>query len=325
VRRREFIALLGGTPFGWPLAVRAQQSTVPVIGYLSSRSPESETSYLAGFRQGLGNANYVENKNVVIEYRFSNSQYERNAPLAADLVRRQVAVMVSVGNSSAPLAAKEASSKIPIVFVVGADPVQSGLVNSLNRPGGNVTGVYSQSGELAAKNLGLMHELMPNAHTIAVLVNPKVNQAQLRDVRAAAATLGLELWVLDASTESEIEAAFATLAGQPADAMVVLVDPFFLTRAAKIADLAARLRVPAIYGRRPFAEAGGLISYSDDVADSYRQAGFYTGRILRGDKPADLPVLRPTKFELVINLKTAKALGLEIPPTLLALADKVIE
>jgi putative tryptophan/tyrosine transport system substrate-binding protein len=323
IGRRQFISALGGAVAAWPIAARAQQPAMPVIGYLSSRTLESDVSMLAAFRQGLGAAGYVENSNVAMEYRFAGGQYDRHEALAMELVRRNVAVIVSVGTSA--LAAKAATSQIPIVFNVGTDPVHDGLVASLNRPGGNLTGVYSLSGDLVAKRLGLLHELVTKAEKIVVLANPTADQAQVRDARAAAATLGLQIDVLNARTESEIETAFASLNQQSADAMLVVVDPFFVSRAAQITALAARHGVPAIYGRRPFAEAGGLISYGDDVAYSYRQAGLYTGRILKGEQPGDLPVVQTNKFELIINLKTAKALGLTIPPPLLALTDEVIE
>jgi putative ABC transport system substrate-binding protein len=326
MKRRDFITLLGGAAVGWPLGARAQQRavpTIPVIGYLSSRTLESDASLLVAFREGLGAVDYVENKNVAVEYRFADGQYDREAALATDLVRQRVAVIVSVGRSAS--AAKAATSSIPIVFNVGSNPVQSGLVASLNRPGGNLTGVYSQATDLISKNVGLLHDLVPKAKTIAVLTNPTGDRAQVKEASDAAATLGLQVRALNASTENDIERAFASLVQQPADAMVVVVDPFFLSRAAQITALAARHGVPAIYGRRPFAEAGGLISYSDDVAYSYRNAGIYTGRVLKGEKPADLPIVQTNKFELIINLKTAKTLDLGVPPSLLAIVDGVIE
>jgi putative ABC transport system substrate-binding protein len=327
MRRRDFITLLGGGAAAWPIAARAQQPKLPVIGYLGSRTPEAEVPYLAAFRRGLAATGYVENMNVVFEYRFANGEYQRQAALALDLARRQVAVMVVAGNLGASLAAKAATSSIPIVSAFGADPVKYGLVASLNHPGGNMTGVNSQAGELGTKNLGLLHDLVPQANTIGLLTNPSSTVAQDReqDVGAAAASLGLRIRLLEASTAAEIEAVFASLTREPVDAIVVTTDPFFVTRAPQIVGLVGRHRVPAIYGRRPFAEAGGLISYSDDVADSYRQLGVYSGQILKGKKPDDLPVWQTDRFELVINLKAARALGVTIPPTLLAIADEVIE
>jgi putative ABC transport system substrate-binding protein len=326
MKRREFVTLLGGAA-AWPLTARAQQTAMPVIGYLSSRTSESEVSLLAAFRQGLGAAGYVQNQNVAIEYRFADGRNDRLPALAADLVGRKLNVIATAGGTPVALAVKAATTTIPIIFQVGNDPVQFGLVASLNHPGGNMTGIYSQAGDLVAKNLGLLHELVPKAKTVAVLANTTNPNAEsfTRDMQVAASALGLQLHVLHASTETDIEAAFATLIQQPVDAMLITIDPFFFSRAARIAALAARHGVPAIYGRRPFAEAGGLVSYGDDVTASYHQAGAWTGRILKGDKPADLPVILTDKFELVINLKTAKALGLEIPPALLARADQVIE
>jgi putative tryptophan/tyrosine transport system substrate-binding protein len=307
------------------MAARAQ--AMPVIGYLSARTLESEVSLLAAFRGGLGAAGYVENRNVAIEYRFADGRSDRLPALTDELVARSPSVIATGGGTPVALAVKAATTTIPVVFLVGNDPVQYGLAASLDHPGGNMTGIYSQTGDLVAKNLGLLHQLVPKAKTIAVLANPIGLRARAweRDASEAAATIGLNIRVLDASTDSEIETAFATLIQQPADALLVTIDPFFFTRATRIAALAARYGVPAIYGRRPFAEAGGLISYSDDVADSYRQLGAWTSRILKGEKPGDLPVLLTSKFELVINLKTAKALGLAIPPGVLATADEVIE
>jgi putative ABC transport system substrate-binding protein len=327
MRRRDFITLLGGAAASWPIAARAQRPGLPVIGYLSSRTPEAEVPFLGAFRRGLATTGYIENMNVVFEYRFANGEYEGQAALALDLVRRQVAVVVAAGNLSASLAAKAATSSIPIVFTFGADPVKYGLVASLNHPGGNMTGVYSRAGELGTKNLGLLHDLVPQANTIGLLTNPSspVTQDREPDVGAAAASLGLRIRLLEASTAAGIDAVFANLTREPVDAILVMTDPFFVTRAPQIVGLVERHRLPAIYGRRPFAEAGGLISYSDDVADSYRQLGVYSGQILKGKKPDDLPVWQTDRFELVINLKAAKALGLTIPPTLLAIADEVIE
>jgi putative ABC transport system substrate-binding protein len=326
MRRRDFISILGGTA-AWPLAARAQQPAIPVIGYLSSRTAESDVPMLTAIREGLGAAGFTENRNIAIKYRFADGQYDRHAALVADLVRQHVAVIASVGNVTASLSAKAATSTIPIVFNTGGDPIQAGLVRSINRPGGNATGVVTQTNILVGKSMGLLRELVPNARTIAVLANPTASAfaEQQAEAREAAATLGLQMRRLEASTVSGIDEAFASLAREPADVMQVPVDPFFLTRATQIVALAARYQVPAIYVRRPFAEVGGLITYGDDVAYSYRQMGVYIGRILKGEKPADLPVVQTNKFELVINLKTAKALGLEVPAKLLALADDVIE
>jgi putative ABC transport system substrate-binding protein len=326
MNRRDVIVLIGGAAT-WPVAAGAQQPAMPVVGYLSSRTRESEVSLLAAFRQGLAAAGYVENQNVTIEYRFADGQNIRLPALTADLLGRKLNVIATAGGTPVALAVKAATTTIPIVFQVGNDPVQYGLVASLSHPGGNMTGIYSQAGDLVAKNLGLLRELVPKAKTVAVLANTTNPNAEsfTRDVQAAASALGLQLHVLRATTETEIEAAFANLIQQPADAMLITIDPFFFSRAARIAELAASHGVPAIYGRRPFAEAGGLVSYGDDVTASYHQAGAWTGRILKGEKPADLPVIQTNKFELVINLKSAKALGLTIPPGLLATADEVIE
>jgi putative ABC transport system substrate-binding protein len=325
MNRRDMITLLGGAAT-WPVAARAQQA-MPVVGYLSSRTLESEVSLLAAFRQGLSAAGYVENQNVAIEYRFADGRNDRLPALAADLLGRTLNVIATAGGTPVALAVKAATTTIPIVFQVGNDPVRYGLVASLSHPGGNMTGIYSQAGDLVAKNLGLLHELVPNARTFAVLANTTnpIAESFTKDMQVAAGALGMQLYVLNASTETDIEAAFATLTRRPADAMLVTIDPFFFSRAARFAALAAIHRVPAIYGRRPFAEAGGLVSYGDDVAASYHQAGAWTARILKGEKPADLPVIQTNKFELVINLKAAKALGLDVPPALLARADEVIE
>ena len=325
IRRREFITLLGGAAAAWPVTAHAQPQERPVIGYLSSRAAETDIPMLAAFRQGLGAAGYVEGRNVAIEYRFADGHFERNAPLAADLVRRQVAVIVTAGNVSSAMAAKTATATIPIVFNSGIDPVTAGLVQSINRPGGNLTGVFARGGELPGKMLGFLHELVPSAKMIALLVNPASALAYEPDLRRAAATLGLGVQVLNARSDDEIEASFASLSRQPADAILIPNDPLFLSRAGRIVALAAEHALPTIYGRRPFVEAGGLISYGDDIAYGYRQMGLYVGRILKGDKPADLPIVLTDKFELMINLKTAKALGITIPPALLVAADEVIE
>jgi putative tryptophan/tyrosine transport system substrate-binding protein len=327
VRRREVIAGLGAA-VAWPLAARAQQPAMPVIGYLSARSSESDASMLVAVRRGLGEAGYVEGRNLAIEYRFADGQYDRLPALATDLTSRHVAVIVFAGPGDGMVRFMRAS-QIPIVFAT-ADAVRRGFVSSLNRPGGNMTGIETFAGELTAKRVGLLHELVPDANTIALLVDADGagagGQGQVeRDAREAAATLGVQLLVLNAATEGEIDAAVAAASRQRPPAMLVQTSPFFVTRAKQIAALAARHGLPAIYARREFAEAGGLMSYGYDVADGYRQVGNYAGRILKGEKPADLPVVQPTRFEFIINLKTAKALGFEIPAKVLALADEVIE
>ena len=325
MKRREFITMLGGTA-AMPFAARAQQPTTPVIGFLRSATAADSAHIVTAFRQGLNDAGFVEGQNVAIEYRWADGHLDRLPALAADLVSRQVTVIVT-GGPFAPRAAKAATATIPIVFNTGIDPVKLGLVASLNRPGGNVTGVNFLNAATEAKRLGLLHDLVPNASLIAVLRNPTRPDAadQLGDVQEAARTLGKKLLVLDASTGSEIDAGFAILAQQRADAMTVAADPFLTARREQIIALAARYAMPVMYSVREPVVAGGLISYSASLTDSYRQVGVYAGRILKGEKPADLPVMLPTKFELVINLRTAKALALEVPPMLLARADEVIE
>jgi putative tryptophan/tyrosine transport system substrate-binding protein len=327
MKRREFITLLGGAAVGLPLAARAQQPAMPVIGYLSSRSPDDTRHLLAAFLRGLNEAGYVEGQNVTIEYRWALGKYDRLPALAAELVRRPVAVLTTTGGEPAALAAKAATSTIPIVFLMGSDPVSAGLVGSFNRPGGNATGINILTDTLGAKRLGLLHELVPQAATIGVLLNPKFQTAdsQLRDLQQAAAAIGLQIHVLRASTDSELDAAFETVTQQRIAALAVTADPFFDTRRDKLVALAARHAVPTIYQFREFVAAGGLMSYGVDSLDNYRQAGVYTGRILKGANPADLPVMQPTKFEFVINLKAAKALGLDVPPGLSSMADEVIE
>jgi putative ABC transport system substrate-binding protein len=328
VRRREFITLIGGAVVTWPLAAHAQQPAMPAIGFLSPRSPDDESAHLmAAFRRGLAENGYVEGQNMTIEYRWALGQYDRLPAMAAELARRPVAVLVSPGGEPAALAAKAATSTIPIVFSTGGDPIKLGLVASYNRPGGNATGMSILSPALEAKRLGLLHELMPKAATLGVLINPNFPPAadQLSDVQTAARALGSQIHVLRASTDSEIDTAFETIVQHRIPALAVAADPFFITRRDKLVALAARHAVPTMYHYREFAAAGGLMSYGIDLSDVYRQIGIYAGRILKGTKPADLPVMQPTKFEFVINLKTAKALGRPIPAGLLSFADEVIE
>jgi ABC-type uncharacterized transport system substrate-binding protein len=327
MKRREFITLLGGAAAAWPLAARAQQRAFPVIGLLSSRSPAVDTSLIAVIRQGLNESGLVEGQNVALDYLWADGQYDRLAALAADLVRRQVAVIVTMGGEVSALAAKAASATIPIVFVAGGDPVRSGLVTSVHRPGGNITGVSTLIFELEPKRLGLMRELRPNATTIAVLVDPNSPNAemQVNDIQAAARGVGGEITMLNASTIRDIDAAFVRLVEMRADALLVVANPIFFNRTAQLVVLAARHAIPTLYSRREFTAAGGLMSYGPNINDSYRLLGVYAARILKGEKPGDLPIQLPTKFELVINLSTAKALGIEVPPTLLARADEVIE
>jgi putative ABC transport system substrate-binding protein len=326
LKRREFITLLGGAG-AWPFAAGAQQAAMPVIGYLSSRSPDDTTHLLAGFRQGLADGGFIEHQNVTIEYRWALGQYDHLPVLATELTRLPVVVVVSTGGEPAALAAKAATSTIPIVFGTGTDPVKAGLVASYNRPGGNATGINFQTADMEAKRLGLLHELMPQAKNIVFLYNPKFAAAegQLHDVREAARTLGLQINALHASTDDEINAAFRTMVQQQTAALILAADPFFDTRRSQLVVLAAYNILPAIYQFREYATAGGLMSYGIDAVDAYRQIGIYAARILKGARPADLPVMQPTKYELVINLKTAKTLGLDVPDKLLARADEVIE
>jgi putative ABC transport system substrate-binding protein len=326
MQRREFITLLGGAT-AWPLMARAQQPRIPVIGFLEIQSPSGWSPYLEAFRQGLKETGFIEGQNVSIEYRFADNQDARLPALAADLVRRQVSVIAVPGGPLASQVVKAATTTIPIVFQIGGDPVGLGLVASLNRPGGNVTGFSNITPGLVAKRLGLLHELVPDATTVAVLIVPAaVNyDANRRDLQEAARTLGLQLAFMNVNKDDEIDAAFLSLVQQRAGAVLLTDSTLFNNRREKLVGLAARYKVPAIYTFPEFATAGGLMSYASSLADAYRQTGIYTGRVLKGEKPADLPVLQPTKFELVINLATAKALGLTVPPNLLATADEVIE
>ena len=325
MKRREFITLLGGTVAAWPFAARAQQPAMPVIGFLNGASPEGYAPYVTAFRQGLKEVGYVDGQNVAIEYRWAEGQYDRLPALAADLVRRQV-VVIAAGATAAP-AAKAATATIPIIFTTAFDPVQEGLVASLNRPGGNLTGVTALAVEVGPKGLELLHELVPTATVLALLVNPTNPSAEAlsRDLQPAARALGLQLHILHASTERDFDTVFATLLQLRAGGLMIGTDGFFITQIEQLATRTVRHAVPAIFQYREFTAAGGLMSYGVSNRDLYRLVGVYTGRILRGEKPADLPVLQPTKFELVINLKTTKALGLTVPDKMLALADDVIE
>jgi putative ABC transport system substrate-binding protein len=329
MRRREFITLLGGSAASWPLAIRAQQAGMPVIGFIYGGSADdTSASYVAAFRKGLNESSYVEGDNVTVEYHWLDGHYDHLPALMADLVQRQVAVIATPGTTVAGLAAKAATATIPIVFGVAGDPVKLGLVASLNRPGSNATGINYFLQEVAAKRLRLLHDLVPKAVRIAVLVNPAngpIAEAQLREVREAAPILGLQIQVLNAATIGEIDAAFTALERDRPDLLFVTADPFFSGRRGQLATLTARERIPAAYAARNYVTAGGLMSYGTDIADSFRQVGAYAGKILKGAMPADLPVLQSTKFEFVINLQTARALGIEVPPAVLSIADEVIE
>ena len=324
--RREFITLFGGSAAAWPFAARAQQPAMPVVGFLHPSS--SDTARLRAFRQGLKDVGFIEGENVAIEYRWADDQADRLPALAAELVQRRVAVIAAIGGIPSAFAAKAATTTIPIVFLVGVDPVRLGLVASLARPGGNLTGINVFNTELASKRLELLRELVPGAIRIAVLVDPTNapgTDSTLRDVGAAARAMGLQIQVLNASTSLELDAAFGTLVSERSDALVVASTPFLFDRRVQLAQLAARHAVPAIYQDRHHVEVGGLISYGASLGDGYRHVGVYTGRILKGAKPSDLPVVQSTRFELVINVPTARMLGLTVPPTLLATADEVIE
>jgi putative ABC transport system substrate-binding protein len=327
MKRREFIELMGGVAIAWPFGAQAQQSKVPLMGYLHSGSPSIFGNLVAAFHQGLNEAGYVEGQNVAITYRWAEGQYDRLPALASELMDRQVAVIVTGGGEVAALAAKAATATIPIVFTIGSDPVKSGLVASLNHPGGNLTGATVFNTVLTAKELGLLHELVPWAGSVAMLVNPDNPNAELmaRDVHEAGRVLGVDIHVLRAASEREIEAAFIRVSQLRPGGFLLGADALFHNRREQIVSLVARHAVPAIYFEREFAEVGGLLSYATRFEDAYHQVGVYAGQILKGAKPGDLPVQQPTRFELVINLKTAQQLGLTVPPTLLARADEVIE
>ena len=326
IQRRELIAALGSAAT-WPLAARAQQAAMPAIGFIRTTTPDDSVKLVEAFRRGLGEVGYVEGRNVVIEYRYAQGQIDRLPALAADLVARRVAVLAATGGTVSARAAKAATTTIPVVFTTGDDPIKTGLVASLSRPGGNLTGVSVFGARLGAKRLALLHELIPAADTVAILLNPKNpdSEDEAKDVQEAARALGIQILVLNAGTENEIDAAFKKLVEQRVRAVMLGADTFFTSQRARIATLSTYLRIPTADSVREFPEAGGLASYGASLAGIYRQAGIYVGRILKGDKPADLPVQLPTAFEFVINLKTAKALGLEVPPSLSARADEVIE
>jgi putative ABC transport system substrate-binding protein len=326
MRRREFITLLGGAAIAGPLAARAQQATGLVIGFLEHGSPEARPHLVAAFRKGLSEIGYVEGQNLAIEFRWANDQIDRLPELAADLVRRQVAVIATPLSTPAALAAKAATATIPIVFGVGTDPVQIGLVASFNRPGGNITGIDAMNFELGGKRLGLLHELLPRAGRFAILFDPNEGRdAFIKDVETSAATIGKQIEVLSASSSRDIDAAFAALIQKRADGLLVAPQTLFLARRGQIVGLTLRHAVPAIFSWREAVEIGGLMSYASSLPDHYRQVGIYVGRVLKGEKPGDLPIMRASKFEMVINLQTAKTIGLDVPATMLASADEVIE
>jgi len=327
VKRREFITLLGGAAVGWPLAARAQQAAMPVVGFLTSLGINDRPNLRDAFRRGLSEADFVEGRNVAIEYRFAENQADRLPALAADLVDRKVAAIAATGGGASIMAAKAATTEIPIVFTTGGDPVRQGFVASLNRPGGNITGISWFGTLVGGKAMGLLDEIVPNVTVVALLVNPKLPEAArtVSDVQEAARTLGRQLFVLNASSPNEIDAAFASMRRRGVGALLVGADPFFTSRRQQIVALAVRDAIPATYANREFIEEGGLMSYGNDAVDAYRRAGVYVGRILNGASPSALPVDQATKFELVINRKTANALRLEVPPKLLFSADEVIE
>ena len=327
MRRREFIRLFSITAVAWPLAARGQQQPMPVVGFLNAGSPTGRVNLVGALRQALGEAGYVEGRNVSIEYRWAENQYDRLSALAADLVDRQVAAIATPGSTPAALAAKGATTTIPIIFGIGSDPVKLGLVASLSRPGGNVTGMSFLTNLLVAKQVELLYQLLPSAERIGLLVNPKFpdTETMTGDARQAATTRGKKLLVVTASTESDLNQAFATLVSEPVGALIVPAEPFLFSQRKRIVEMAERHAVPAIYSFREFAVDGGLMSYGSSLVEAYRQVGVYVGRILKGARPADLPVVQSTKFEFVINLQTARSLGLDVPPTLLARADEVIE
>jgi putative tryptophan/tyrosine transport system substrate-binding protein len=327
MRRREFITGLGGAAAAWPLTARAQQPALPVIGFMSGRTPGDSSYLVDAFRQGLSQGGFVEGRNVAFEFRWAHGEYDRLPALAPDLVGRNVAVLVGVGGDNSAVVAKRATSTIPIIFGMGGDPIKAGLVESLNRPGGNATGFTLLTNQLEPKRVGLMHELVPSASLLGALLNPGFLPAadQLRDVEEATRAVNLRLFVAKANDDQELSAAFESLAQQRVGALLVTANPYFDTRREQIIALAAKNRLPAFYHFREFATAGGLISYGPRITDGYQQAGIYAGQILKGAKPADLPVLQPTRFEFVINLKTANTLDLVVPNSMLLLADEVIE
>jgi ABC-type uncharacterized transport system substrate-binding protein len=327
MRRREFITLLGSAA-AWPLAARAQQAAMPVIGQLTAGSQAANANWNSAFRKGLSEMGFAEGRNVTIEYRYANDLYDRLPALAAELVGKRVAAIFTNGGNLVTAAAKAATSTIPIVFSTGGDPVEAGMVESFNRPGGNVTGVSFVNTALTGKRLGLLHQLVPSASRLAMLVNPLNPTAaapQIADAQAAAAAIGAQIEVFSASTSNEIDSAFARMADWRAQALLIGTGPLFGARIAQLATLATRYTLPAIHGTLEFTGVGGLMSYGSSIADAYRLAGIYVGRILKGERPGDLPVMQPTRFDLVINLATARAIGLDVPPTLLAIADEVIE
>jgi putative ABC transport system substrate-binding protein len=328
MRRRDFITLLGGATVAWPLAARAQQPALPVVGFFNNGSADASSAIAAAFRLGLNETGTIEGQNVMVEYHWLEGHYDRLPALMADLVRRRVAVIATLGSTPAVLAAKAATTTTPIVFGVPGDPVKLGLVVSLARPGGNATGINFFNQEVAAKRLRLLHDLVSKAVRVAVLVNPAnalIAESTLREVQEAAPTIGLQIQVLNATTIGEIDTAFATFARAPPDALFVASDGFFISRAVQFATLTAANKIPAAYGSRDFVAVGGLMSYGTDLAEMYHQVGVYTGKIIKGSKPADLPVVQSTKFEFLINLQTARALGIEVPSGVLSIADEVIE